>query len=91
MISGKPDNIDTLYYAVSLTKELFVEKMGFKYVVVCGDQKTVIVLYKIKDEYGEHMSWPVVMLESWHMMKSYLEVFFKSMRACLLAISYQRG
>ena len=64
--------------------------MGFQYVVVCGDGKTVNILYKIKDEYGENMSWLVVMLGSWHMMKSYLEVFFKSMRMFSSATYYQK-
>ena len=64
--------------------------MGFQYVVVCGDGKTVNILYKIKDEYGENMSWLVVMLGSWHMMKSYLEVFFKSMRMFSSTTYYQK-
>ena len=77
LIPGPPDNVETILYALSLVKELFVGKLGHKKVVVCGDGKTVNVLYKIKDEYGSEMSWLIVMLGTWHMLKAYMEVFFK--------------
>ena len=77
LIPGKPDTLDTLLYALSLLKELFVEKLGFKHVMVCGDGKTVNLLNKIKDEYGKEMSWVLIMLGTWHLLKDYLGVFLK--------------
>ena len=80
LIPGKPDNIDTIQYALTLIKELFIDKLGYKYVVVCGDGKTVNILYTIEDEYGTEMAWLLVMLGSWHLIKDSLGVFLKSMR-----------
>ena len=78
LIPGKPDSIDTLLYALSLLKELFVVKLGYIHVMVYEDGKTVNLLYKIKDEYGMEMSWLLVMLGTWHLLKDYLNIFFKT-------------
>ena len=69
--------MDTVLYAVGLIKELFVEKLKYRYVMVCGDGKTVEILYKIKNEYGADMKWMLVMLGTWHLLKDFLNVFLK--------------
>ena len=55
LIPGKPDSIDTLAYALDRIHELFVIKLSYRYVMVCGDGKTVELLYKIKYNYGVKM------------------------------------
>ena len=45
--------------------------------MVCGDGKTVELLYKIKSDYDVKMEWLHIMLGSWHLIKNYLHVFLK--------------
>ena len=77
LIPGKPDTVVTLLYALDLIKDLFVGKLGYKQVMVCGDGKSVNLLYKIKDDYGTEMDWLLIMLGTWHLIKTYLGVFLK--------------
>ena len=57
-----PEKTDCKETILHLLEELFVLKLCYKYVVVCGDGVTVNLLYQIKDDYGEAMSWLLVML-----------------------------
>ena len=77
LIPGKPDTIETVLYAIGKIKELFVDTLKYKYVMVCGDGKTVELLYRIKNEYGYEMKWMLVMSETWHLLNDYLHIFLK--------------
>ena len=48
LIPGKPDTLVTLLYTISLIREMFIEKLGYRQVMLCGDGKTVNLLYKIR-------------------------------------------
>ena len=73
LIPDRPDSKDTIMMALTQIEEIFVKKLKYKHVMVCGDGKTVNVLHAIKDEY--HFSWLLVMLGSWHLIKDYLKIF----------------
>ena len=45
--------------------------------MVCRDGKTANLLNTIKDDYGNEMSWLLIMLGTWHLLKYYLNVFLK--------------
>ena len=77
LIPGKPDTIETVLYAIGKIKELFVDTLKYKYVMACGDGKTVELLYRIKNEYGYEMKWMLVMSETWHLLNDYLHIFLK--------------
>ena len=62
LIPGKLDPIETVLYVIGKIKKLFVDSLKYKYVMVCGDGKTVKLLYRIKNEYGFKMKWMLVML-----------------------------
>ena len=66
-----------LVYAVDNIQELFVTKLSYHYVMLCGDGKTIELLCKIKSDYGVKMEWLHIMLGSWHLIKDYLHVFLK--------------
>ena len=84
LITGKPDLIDTLVYALDKIHELLVIKLSYHYVTVCGDGKTVELLYKVKSDYGVKMEWLHIMLGSWHLIKDYLHVFLKKYQNIIL-------
>lgn len=77
LIPEKPDNKETIMYALSRLEELFITKLGYKYMLVSGDGVTVNILYQIKDEYGAAMNWLLPMLGTWHTLKDYLTIFLK--------------
>ena len=74
LIPGMPDSIDTLAYALDKIHELFVIKLGYRYVM---DGKTVELFYKIRSGYGVKMEWLHIMSGSWHLIEDYLHVFLK--------------
>ena len=76
LITDKPGLIDMLVYALDKIHKLLVIKLSYHYVKVCGDGKTVELLYKIKSDYGVKMEW-LHMLGNWHLIKDYLHVFPK--------------
>ena len=84
LITGKPDLIDILVYALDKIHELFVIKLSYHYVTVSGDGKTVELLYKVKSDYGVKMEWLHIMLGSWHLIKDYLHVFLKKYQNIIL-------
>ena len=49
LIPDKPDSKDTLLYALDLIEKLFVKKLGYEYVVICGDGLTVNLFYQRMD------------------------------------------
>ena len=53
---------DTSLYALNLRKNIFVEKLGNRYLITCVKIKLLGILYIIKDANGNHMSGLVVML-----------------------------
>ena len=57
-----------LVYALDKIHKLLVIKLSYRYVKVCGDGKTVELLYKIKSDYGVKMEW-LHMLGNWHLIK----------------------
>ena len=61
-------HIDTLVYALDKIHELFVIKLSYRYVMICGDGKTVELLYKIKSDYSVKIEW-LHMFGSWHLIK----------------------
>ena len=77
LIPGKSDIVETLLYAIVKIKKLFVDTLKYKYVMVCGDGKTVEMLYWIENEYGSEMKWMLVILETWHLLRDYLHIFLK--------------
>ena len=77
LIPGKPDTVEIMLYAIVKIKELFVDTLKYKYVMVCGDGKTVEMLYWIENEHGSEMKLMLVMLETWHLLKDYLHIFLK--------------
>ena len=84
LIPEKPNSKDTLLHALFKIEDLFVLKLGYKYVVVCGDGLTVQMLYKIQDEYGTSLKWLQIMLGTWHTMKDYLKIFCQKYRHAFL-------
>ena len=86
LIPGKPDTLETLLYTLSLIKEIFVKRLGFKQIMLCGDGKTVNLLYKIKDDHGKAMSWLEIMLGTWHLIKDYLGVFLEGRCRCIHSV-----
>ena len=68
LIPDKSDTIKTVLHAIGKIKELFVDTLKYKYVMVCGDGKTVKLPHRIKNEYGSEMKWMLVMLETWHLL-----------------------
>ena len=68
LIPDKSDTIKTVLHAIGKIKELFVDTLKYKYVMVCGDGKTVKLPHWIKNEYGSEMKWMLVMLETWHLL-----------------------
>ena len=83
LIPGKPDFIYALAYALDMIHELFVIKLSYHFVMACGDDKTVELLYKIKSDYGVKIEWLYIMLGSCHLIKDYLHVFMKSIKISL--------
>ena len=84
LIPEKADNKDTVLYTLNIIEELFIKKLKYEHIIVCGDGLTVNILYQIKDEYGKSMDWLVVMLGSWHTLKDYLGVVLKRYRHAFL-------
>ena len=76
-------HIDTLVYALDKIHELFVIKLSYRYVMVCGDGEMVELLYKIKSDYSVKIEW-LHMLGSWHLIKDYLHVFLKEYQNTVL-------
>ena len=77
LIPGKPDITETVLYEIGKIKELFIDTLKYKYVMVCGNEKTVELLYRMKNEYGSEMKWMLVMLGTWHLLKDYFHIFLK--------------
>ena len=82
LITDKPGLIDMLVYALDKIHKLLVIKLSYHYVKVCGDGKTVELLYKIKSDYGVKMEW-LHMLGNWHLIKTIYMYFQKSTKILL--------
>ena len=47
LIPEKADNKDTVLYALNIIEELFIKKLKYEHIIVCGDSLTVNILYQI--------------------------------------------
>ena len=48
LVPLRPDSVDTVLYALDRLKELFIKKLGYTHLIVCGDGVTVNILHMIK-------------------------------------------
>ena len=84
VIPGKPDNKDTIMYALNRLEDLFIFKLGYRKLIISGDAKVYDVIWKIKAEYGSSMDWIEIVLGTWHTLRDFLQHLCKKYQHAFL-------